>query len=69
MPEPGFRHSAAHHPSSGQHRSFDPLNSTSLKWRQDGELSELDLARILALLTQVDPEAEALIHVRSEVLG
>jgi hypothetical protein len=69
MPEPGYRHGPAHHHAPGQQRSFDPLNSTSLKWRQDGELSELDHARILALLTQVDPVAEALIHVRSEVLG
>jgi hypothetical protein len=47
------------------HRSVDPLNSC-LKWRQDGELSELDLHRILALLSQVDPVAEGLISGRSE---
>jgi hypothetical protein len=36
------------------------LQPTSLKWGSDGELSELDLQRILGLLTQVDPVAEAL---------
>jgi hypothetical protein len=46
------------------HRSVDPLNSC-LKWRQDGELSELDLNRILELLSQVDPVAEALMGDRS----
>jgi hypothetical protein len=44
----------------------DQLNSTSLKWGSDGELSELDLQRILGLLSQVDPVAEALIEGRSE---
>ena len=38
----------------------DPHNSTSLKWGSDGELSELDLQRILQLLSQADPVAEAL---------
>ncbi|MEB3334978.1 MAG: hypothetical protein VKP70_08340 [Cyanobacteriota bacterium] len=38
----------------------DQLNSTALKWGDDGELSELDLQRILKLLSQVDPVAEAL---------
>jgi hypothetical protein len=50
----------------GSHTSFDPLNSTALKWGQDGELSELDLKRILALLSQADPVAEALISDRSD---
>lgn len=39
----------------------DQLNGTSLKWSSDGELSELDLQRILSLLSQADPVAEALI--------
>lgn len=48
-------------------RSADPLTS-SLKWRQDGELSELDLQRILTLLSQVDPVAGALIEPTRESL-
>jgi hypothetical protein len=47
------------------HRSVDPLNSC-LKWRQDGELSELDLNRILELLSQVDPVAEAFMGDRTD---
>lgn len=39
----------------------DQLNSTALKWGDNGELSELDLQRILKLLSQVDPVAEALL--------
>ena len=39
----------------------DQLNSTALKWRSDGELSDLDLQRILGLLSQVDPVARALV--------
>jgi hypothetical protein len=46
---------------SGSQRTTDPLNSTSLKWCQDGELSKLDLDRILGLLVQSDPVAEALL--------
>jgi hypothetical protein len=34
---------------------------TALKWAEDGELSPLDLERILNLLSQVDPVAEALL--------
>jgi hypothetical protein len=34
---------------------------TALKWAEDGELSPLDLERILKLLSQVDPVAEALV--------
>ena len=37
-----------------------PPHNTALKWRHDGELSRLDLERILTLLTQADPVAEAL---------
>lgn len=44
----------------------DQLNSTSLKWGNDGELSELDLQRILGLLSQADPVAEALMADRPE---
>lgn len=39
----------------------DQLNSTALKWGNDGELSQLDLDRILRLLSQADPVAEALL--------
>jgi hypothetical protein len=52
-------------PQTGQQtRTSDPLNSTSLKWSEDGELSELDLTRILNLLSQADPVAEALMRDR-----
>ena len=34
--------------------------STTLKWASDGELSALDLERILARLSAVDPAAQAL---------
>ncbi len=44
----------------------DQLNSTALKWGDDGELSELDLQRILKLLSQSDPVAEALIAQSSD---
>lgn len=44
----------------------DQLNSTALKWGRDGELSDLDLQRILNLLSQADPVAEALVSSRSE---
>jgi hypothetical protein len=40
------------------------LHTTSLKWGSDGELSELDLQRILGLLSQADPVAEALMAHR-----
>jgi hypothetical protein len=46
------------------HRTTDQLNSTALKWGRDGELSELDLQRILNLLSQADPVAEALVSSR-----
>ncbi len=44
----------------------DQLNSTSLKWGDDGELSQIDLQRILMLLSQADPVAEALMAQTSE---
>lgn len=49
-----------------QQRSVD-TSTCSLKWQQDGELSELDLHRIIALLTEVDPVAEALIAQSSDI--
>jgi hypothetical protein len=36
-------------------RHLDQLNSTALKWASDGELSALDLERIMARLAAVDP--------------
>lgn len=60
----------AHQPRSCQPLcdipTVDPQNSTALKWGSDGELSALDLRRIIDLLTQVDPVAEALISARPE---
>lgn len=44
----------------------DQLNSTALKWGDDGELSDLDLQRILRLLSQADPVAEALLSAAEE---
>ena len=44
-------------------------NSTALKWGSDGELSELDLKRILGLLYQADPVAEALLNQSSETIN
>jgi len=45
----------------GRSLLVDQLNSTSLKWGQDGELSRLDQQRILMLLCQADPVACSLI--------
>lgn len=47
----------------------DQLNSTALKWGDDGELSDLDLQRILKLLSQADPVAEALVTQASEAVN
>jgi len=41
--------------STPQARQLDQLNSTALKWASDGELSALDLERIMARLAVVDP--------------
>ena len=41
--------------SPSQARHLDQLNSTALKWASDGELSALDLERIMARLEVVDP--------------
>jgi hypothetical protein len=48
--------------TQGRSLQVDQLNSTSLKWGQDGELSPLDHQRILQLLCQSDPVAESLIE-------
>lgn len=48
--------------TQGKALQVDQLNSTSLKWGQDGELSPLDHQRILQLLCQADPVAESLIE-------
>jgi hypothetical protein len=64
----------AHQPQScesldqpkGDSLQVDPQNSTALKWCSDGELSPLDLRRIIHLLSQVDPVAEALISERMD---
>lgn len=57
-----------HYPGSspGTAPRTDQLNGTSLKWGSDGELSDLDLQRILALLSQADPVAEALVGNRCD---
>ena len=47
--------------TQGRALQVDQLNSTSLKWGQDGELSPLDQQRILQLLSQCDPVAESLV--------
>ncbi|MEB3173072.1 MAG: hypothetical protein VKL97_04340 [Cyanobacteriota bacterium] len=44
-------------PNSGCQHGAD---HTALKWGRDGELSDLDLQRILERLSAVDPAAEAL---------
>ena len=49
--------------TQGRALQVDQLNSTSLKWGRDGELSPLDQQRILQLLCQSDPVAESLIDV------
>ena len=46
--------------ASPSHQPAEPQISTTLKWASDGELSSLDLERILARLRAVDPAAEAL---------
>ena len=38
----------------------DPQASTTLKWASDGELSSLDLERVLMRLRAVDPAAQDL---------
>ncbi len=41
-------------------RHLDQLNSTALKWASDGELSSLDLERIMRRLAAVDPAVQSL---------
>lgn len=41
-------------------RHLDQLNSTALKWASDGELSALDLERIMSRLAAVDPAVQSL---------
>lgn len=55
---------------SGKHsHTTDQQNSTALKWGDDGELSDLDLQRILKLLSQADPVAEALISASQDPMS
>jgi hypothetical protein len=67
MPE--SRTSLKHPPTAKPQLIADQLNSTALKWGDDGELSELDLQRILKLLSQADPVAEALVARVSEAVN
>lgn len=46
--------------SSPQNGCQRGAEHTALKWGRDGELSDLDLQRILQRLTAVDPAAETL---------
>lgn len=55
--------------TQGKVLHVDQLNSTSLKWGQDGELSPLDHQRILQLLCQADPVAESLIEALEQSSG
>ncbi len=55
--------------TQGKALHVDQLNSTSLKWGQDGELSPLDHQRILQLLCQADPVAESLIEALEQSSG
>ena len=57
--------SAAHH--GGVSRGSE---HTALKWGRDGELSDLDLQRILERLEAVDPAADTLLsHFRNGETG
>ena len=47
-------------PVSPSRQPAESQFSTTLKWASDGELSALDLERILARLSAVDPAAQAL---------
>lgn len=46
--------------ASPSRQPADPQASTTLKWASDGELSALDLERILERLRAVDPAAQPL---------
>ncbi len=56
-------------PSGKLSHTTDQQNSTALKWGDDGELSDLDLQRILKLLSQADPVAEALISASQDPMS
>jgi hypothetical protein len=47
-------------PASQPQQPAEPQVSTTLKWASDGELSSLDLERILERLCAVDPAAQEL---------
>ena len=49
-------------PASQPQQPAEPQVSTTLKWASDGELSSLDLERILERLCAVDPAAQELIR-------
>lgn len=51
-------------PVTSSHLPADPQASTTLKWASDGELSSLDLERILRRLSAVDPAAQ---HLAAEL--
>jgi hypothetical protein len=59
-------HSLFLHSQSEGGSSTSRADTTCLKWGSDGELSELDLQRILGLLSQADPVAEALVAHRTD---
>ena len=46
-------------PAYPSRQPAEPQISTTLKWASDGELSPLDLERILARLSAVDPAIQA----------
>lgn len=46
--------------ASPSRQPAEPQASTTLKWASDGELSAVDLKRILERLTAVDPAAQPL---------
>jgi hypothetical protein len=50
-----------HRQTTSQHEPAT-TPSTVLKWSSDGELSALDLQRLVDLLQQTDPVAEALLQ-------
>jgi hypothetical protein len=64
-----FPHSPTTHRMGSTEPKLNQQNSTALKWGSDGELSQLDLERILNLLSQADPVAGALMGGRADALG
>jgi hypothetical protein len=61
---PLMSHTRFLHTESDGGSSTQQADTTCLKWGSDGELSDLDLQRILGLLSQADPVAEALVAHR-----